>query len=91
MSGFVRADVITGPEPPVCRPGRGGITRLGEQGPLHWAWSLFADNLGISPAAITPVYLLAIVPLAIAAANAVAFWAGRPTARLTPAEILRSE
>ena len=57
----------------------------------HWAWSLFADNLGISPAAITPVYLLAIVPLAIVAANAVAFCAGRATARLSPAEILHSE
>ena len=58
----------------------------------HWAWSLFADNLGISPAAITPTYLLAIVPLAIAAANAVGDWAGRATARLkAQAEILRSE
>ncbi len=57
----------------------------------HWAWSLFADNLGISPGAITPAYLLAIVPPAIVAANAAAFCAGRPTARLSPAEILHSE
>lgn len=57
----------------------------------HWAWSLFADNLGISPRAITPVSLLAIVPAVVVAANAVAFWAGRATARLSPAEILRSE
>jgi predicted lysophospholipase L1 biosynthesis ABC-type transport system permease subunit len=57
----------------------------------HWAWSLFADNLGISPGAITPVSLLAIAPLVIVAANAIAFWAGRATAQLSPAEILHSE
>jgi hypothetical protein len=57
----------------------------------HWAWSLFADNLGISPGTITPVYLLAIVPAVIVAANAIAFWAGRATAQLRPAKILHSE
>ena len=57
----------------------------------HWAWSLFADNLGISPGTITPVYLLAIAPLLIVTANAIAFWAGRATAQLSPAEILHSE
>jgi hypothetical protein len=58
----------------------------------HWAWALFADSLGLSPGAITPVsLLLVIVPAVIVAGNAIAFWAGRAAARLSPAEILRTE
>jgi hypothetical protein len=57
----------------------------------RWAWTLFADNLGIPPGAIIPVPLLAIVPAVIIAANAIAFWASRVTAQLSPAQILHSE
>jgi hypothetical protein len=58
----------------------------------HWAWALFARELGISTIAITPVPLVLLtIPAVIAAANAVAFWPGRTTARLRPAEVLRTE
>jgi ABC-type lipoprotein release transport system permease subunit len=58
----------------------------------HWAWALFARGLGISTIAITPVPLLLLtIPAVILAANAVAFWPGRTTARLRPAEVLRAE
>jgi predicted lysophospholipase L1 biosynthesis ABC-type transport system permease subunit len=58
----------------------------------HWAWALFATGLGISTTAITPVPLVLITaPAVLIAANAVAFWPGRTTARLRPAEVLRAE
>ena len=58
----------------------------------HWAWALFASGLGISTSAITPVpQVLVTVPAVLVAANAVAFWPGRTTARLKPAEVLRAE
>jgi ABC-type lipoprotein release transport system permease subunit len=58
----------------------------------HWAWALFARGLGISTIAITPVPLvLATAPAVLIAANAVAFWPGRTTARLRPAQVLRAE
>jgi hypothetical protein len=58
----------------------------------HWAWALFASGLGISTIAITPVPLLLLtVPAVIVAANAVAYWPGRTTARLKPSQVLRAE
>jgi hypothetical protein len=58
----------------------------------RWAWALFARGLGISTIAITPVPLVLVtVPAVIVAANAAAFWPGRATARLRPAEVLRAE
>jgi predicted lysophospholipase L1 biosynthesis ABC-type transport system permease subunit len=58
----------------------------------HWAWALFASGLGISTNAITPVpVLLVTIPAVILAANAVAYWPGRTTARLKPAQVLRAE
>ncbi len=58
----------------------------------HWAWGLFARNLGISPGAITPMPLITLmVPAAIIAANTVAFPPGRLSAHLTTAEVLRAE
>jgi putative ABC transport system permease protein len=59
----------------------------------HWAWALFASGLGISTSAITPVPLLLLltVPAVIVAANAVAYWPGRTTARLKPSQVLRAE
>jgi predicted lysophospholipase L1 biosynthesis ABC-type transport system permease subunit len=58
----------------------------------HWAWALFADALGVAPGAITPApVVLVIVPAVLVAANMVAFWPGRRSARLRPAELLRAE
>jgi putative ABC transport system permease protein len=58
----------------------------------RWSWALFARDLGIPAGAITPLPLvLLLVPAVILIANTVAFWPGRTTARLKPAEILRAE
>jgi putative ABC transport system permease protein len=58
----------------------------------RWTWALFAYGLGISADAITPLKVLAVmVPAVILLANAVAFWPGRKTARLSPAGILGAE
>ena len=58
----------------------------------RWSWALFAHGLGIPAAAITPLWpVLLMVPAVILIANAVAFWPARATARLSPANVLRSE
>ena len=58
----------------------------------HWAWALFAGNLGLSPGAVTPVPLLMLmIPAALITANAIAFWPGRRSARLSTARVLRAE
>ena len=58
----------------------------------RWSWALFARGLGIPAAAITPLWpVLLMVPAVIVTANAVAFWPGRATARLSPADVLRAE
>ena len=58
----------------------------------RWSWALFARDLGIPFAASTPAWtVLAMVPAVIIIANAVAFWPGRATARLSPAKVLRAE
>jgi hypothetical protein len=58
----------------------------------RWSWTLFAHGLGIPPGAITPALpLLLMMPAVIVIANAVAFWPGRATARLRPADVLRAE
>ncbi len=58
----------------------------------RWTWALFAQGLGIPAVALTPVSLAVLTAAtAILLANAIAFWPGRATARLSPAEILRTE
>ena len=58
----------------------------------RWTWALFAQGLGIPAVAITPVPLaLLTAATAMLLANAIAFWPGRATARLSPAQILRTE
>ncbi len=58
----------------------------------HWAWALFANEVGLSTDAITPVtVVLLMVPAAILAAIAVTLPSGRHSARLNPAAVLRSE
>jgi hypothetical protein len=58
----------------------------------RWAWTLFTDGLGVPPGTLVPVpFVLLMVPAAILAANAVAYWPGRAATRLTPAQVLRTE
>jgi hypothetical protein len=58
----------------------------------RWSWLLFCRGLGIPAVPITPIWLvLVMVPAVIVIANAVAFWPGWATARLNPAEVLRTE
>jgi hypothetical protein len=58
----------------------------------RWIWALFGRSLGIPDVALTPIWpVLLIVPAVIVIANAVAFWPGRATAQLKPAEVLRAE
>jgi hypothetical protein len=58
----------------------------------RWSWALFAHGLGIPAAAITPLWpVLLMVPAVILIANAVAFGPARATARLSPANVLRSK
>ena len=55
-------------------------------------WALFARDLGIPAAAITPFPLvLLMAPAVILIANTLAFWPGRTIARLKPADVLRAE
>ena len=57
----------------------------------HWAWELFAANVGLSPDATTPMSLLLIIPVTIVAANVIALRPGLLAARLSPAAVLRAE
>jgi hypothetical protein len=57
----------------------------------HWAWELFAGNVGLSPGAITPMELLWMIPVTLVLANVIALGPGRVTARLSPAAALRAE
>jgi hypothetical protein len=58
----------------------------------RWAWALFSGGLGVPPGALVPVpFVLLMVPAAILAGNAVAWWPARAAARLSPARVLRVE
>jgi hypothetical protein len=58
----------------------------------HWAWRLFAGGVGLPTGGTTPVpAVLLMIPAAILAANAIALWPGRRSARLSPAAVLRVE
>lgn len=57
----------------------------------HWAWNLFASQVGLGGGAITPASLLLMVPAAILAAIVITLPSGRRCARLNPAAVLRSE
>lgn len=57
----------------------------------RWAWDLFATNVGLPPGAITPVPLLWMIPVTLAAANVIALRPGQLIARLSPAAVLRGE
>ena len=58
----------------------------------RWSWAIFARGLGIPALPITPIRpVLLTVPAVILIANTAAFWPGRTTARLSPADVLRAE
>jgi hypothetical protein len=58
----------------------------------HWAWALFADALGISPGTAFPIVTaLLLIPVVLLAANVLALWPARCSARVRPVELLRAE
>ena len=58
----------------------------------RWAWSLFAQQLGVPATVRLPVALIVLaVPAAILIANLVAALPGRSAARTRPAVVLRTE
>jgi hypothetical protein len=58
----------------------------------HWAWNLFAEELGVVPETKTPALLLVLViPGALLLANLVAAVPARIAARTHPALVLRAE
>jgi putative ABC transport system permease protein len=58
----------------------------------RWAWTAFADQLGVPPSPIVPLVLVAIaVPVTLLLAIAAAALPGRSAARTSPAVVLRTE
>ena len=58
----------------------------------RWSWHLFGTGLGIPATATVPVpQVLLLVPAVLLLANVVAWWPGRRAARVSPAELLRTE
>jgi ABC-type lipoprotein release transport system permease subunit len=58
----------------------------------RWAWTIFADELGIVPEPVIPVVpILLVIPAAILAANMTAALPARLAGRTRPALVLRAE
>ncbi|MFY9589139.1 MAG: FtsX-like permease family protein, partial [Actinomycetota bacterium] len=58
----------------------------------RWLWTRYAEGLGILPEPRVPVWiLLAILPIGLVVANAIALIPGRSAARTQPALVLRTE
>ncbi|TML14054.1 MAG: FtsX-like permease family protein [Actinobacteria bacterium] len=58
----------------------------------RWAWTLFAEQIGVVPEPVTPLPLiLLVVPAALALANLVALLPARNAARTPAALVLRAE
>jgi ABC-type lipoprotein release transport system permease subunit len=58
----------------------------------RWGWNVFADHLGVVPAAVVPAILLVVIaPATLIVANLLAVVPGRIASRLRPATVLRSE
>jgi len=58
----------------------------------RWAWALFADSAGVSPAAQIPVLVvLLVLPATLGAAVLIAARPGFQAARIRPAIILRRD
>jgi hypothetical protein len=58
----------------------------------RWAWTLFAEQIGVVSEPVTPLPLiLLVVPAAVLLANVVALLPARHAARTSPALVLRAE
>ena len=58
----------------------------------RWAWTLFAEDLGVVPEPVTPLWpVLLVVPATLLLANLVAALPGRIAAKTQPALVLRAE
>jgi ABC-type lipoprotein release transport system permease subunit len=58
----------------------------------RWAWTLFAEQIGVVPQPVTPLpLLLLVIPAAVLLANLVAFLPARAAARTPAASVLRAE
>jgi PPIC-type PPIASE domain/FtsX-like permease family len=58
----------------------------------RWAWTLFAEQIGVVPEPVTPLPLiLLVVPAAVLLANVVALLPARHAAKTSPALVLRAE
>jgi hypothetical protein len=58
----------------------------------RWAWNLFAEDLGVVPEPVTPLWwIVLVVPATLLLANLVALLPGRSAARTQPALVLRAE
>ena len=58
----------------------------------RWSWGLFADQLGVFPTPVVPLFpILMAVPSALLLANLIAVLPSRSAARTHPALLLRNE
>ena len=58
----------------------------------RWAWSAFADQLGVPPAPTIPLLVVGLaIPVTLLLANLAAALPGRSAARTRPAVVLRAE
>jgi hypothetical protein len=58
----------------------------------RWSWGLFADQLGVFPAPVVPLFAIVIaVPSGLLLANLIAVLPGRSAARTHAARLLRNE
>jgi hypothetical protein len=57
----------------------------------RWLWTLFAHQIGVPPAPVVPLIVLAVVPGVVLLTNAIAALPARAAARTHPAAVFRSE
>jgi hypothetical protein len=58
----------------------------------RFAWRLFAEDLGVAPEAVVPIWLaVLVIPAAVLLANLIAVLPGWAAARVRPAAVLRTE
>ena len=56
-----------------------------------WAWTLVTHQLGLPRSTMVPALLVLVVPVALIAANAIAFIPGVVAARVRLSSVLRAE
>ncbi len=58
----------------------------------RWAWHLVASGIGsVSPAVVPALWIVGVVPAALAVANVIAAWPGWVAAKVSPAVVMRNE